>query len=166
VVEDGRSPHDVRMAEPQPVTVWMVHLRRAEVHKDIKGTLAVEEDVLAFAASTAREPTRFPFASITAVKRLRGSPVLMIEWRHEDVRRRTAFYFTQPPPLPPRAGGGDHAEWDAAPDRPNPLSAFRRNSKRRKMRVNTRYLQDVGISKKELIKSWADEVASRIGPAG
>ena len=48
------------------------------------------------------------------------------------------------------------------PERPNPLKAFR-NGKRRNMRVNTRYLQDVAISKKELIKLWADEVAGRIG---
>jgi hypothetical protein len=155
------------MAEPKPVTVWMVHLERARVHDDIKGTLEVREDLLTFTTSETQEPVGFPFASITAVKRLRGSPVLLIEWLHDDSRRRrTAFYFTQPPPLPPRVGRPEPATWNDMPERPNPLSAFRRNGKRRNMRVNTRYLQEVAIGKKELIKRWADEVAARIGPTG
>ena len=156
----------MRMAEPKPVTVWMVHLERSRVHNDIKGTLEVQEDILVFTTSDTQQPVGFPFTSITAVKRLRGSPVLLIEWRHEDSRRRTAFYFTQPPPLPPRVGRPEPAAWNEMPERPNPLSALRRNGKRRNMRVNTRYLQEVAIGKKEVIKKWADEVAARIGPTG
>jgi hypothetical protein len=134
---------------------------------DIKGTLAVQEDILAFTATSAQEPIGFPFSSIVAVKRLRGSPVLMIEWRHEESRRRTAFYFTQPPPLPPRVGRPEPTTtWNEMPERPNPFSALRRNGKRRNMRVNTRYLQEVAVSKRDLIKRWADEVAARIEPGG
>jgi hypothetical protein len=156
------------MAEPEPVTVWMVHLARAEVHNDIKGTLEVQEDTLFFTAASASAAGAigFPFEVITGVKRLRGSPVMLIEWLHEDARRRTAFYFTQPPPLPPRIGRGEPVSWETMPERPSPFMALRRNGKRRNMRVNTRYLQEVGISKKELVKSWADEVAARIGSTG
>jgi len=144
------------------VTVWMVHLDRTGVHNDVKGTLALDGEALAFTPSSGSRPTGFAFASISMAKRLRGSPVLLIEWQHETAPRRTAFYFTEPPPLPGRAGRDEPPSWDTMPERPNPLKAFR-NGKRRNMRVNTRYLQDVAISKKELIKLWADEVAGRIG---
>jgi len=144
----------------------MVHLERSLVHADVKGTLVLKEDALAFTASSAGELTGIPFASITAVKRLRGSPVLMIEWLHRDARRRTAFYFTQPPPLPPRAGRGEPAVMSEMPERPNPFSGFRRNGRRRSMRVNTRYLQQVGINKKDVIKRWEQEVAARMGAKG
>jgi hypothetical protein len=151
------------MAEPEPVTVWMVHLERATVHNDVKGTLSLEDDLLTFEVSSSSTLIVFPFSSITGVKRLRSSPVLLIEWRDEDVRRRTAFYFTQPPPLPVGTRSGDPTAGPPSPERLNPLKVFS-SGKRRSMRVNSRYLQEVGISKKELIQLWAVEVGARIGP--
>jgi hypothetical protein len=151
-----------RMSVPDPVTVWMVHLDRTVVNDDVKGTLEVEEDVLAFTASHGRQPTGFPFDAIVMAKRLRGSPVLMIEWRHAGEIRRTAFYFTEPPPMPSKTGRPSQDSWDDVPDRPNPFKAFR-NSKRRNMRVNGRYLSQASVGHKELIQSWADEVSARIG---
>lgn len=151
------------MAEPEPVTVWMVHLDRSVVNDDVKGTLAVEDEVLTFTAAQGRQPTGFPFEAIAAAKRLRGTPVLLIEWRHSGQMRRTAFYFTQPPPLPSKTGRPSQESWDEVPERPNPFKAFR-NTKRRNMRVNGRYLSQAGVGHKELIQSWADAVSARIAP--
>jgi hypothetical protein len=79
--------------------------------------------------------------------------------------RRTAFYFTEPPPLPAKAARTGADSWNDVPERPNPLKAFR-SSKRRSMRVNGRYLSQAGVSHKELIQRWADEVSARMGARG
>lgn len=151
------------MEAPEPTTVWMVTLARGEVDKDVKGTLETVDDALVFTATKERTQSVFPFGAIRRAKRLRGSPVLMIEWsRDAEDLRRTAFYFTQPPPLYPAAGSSEAAQ------RTERVSAFpiRRSGKRRAQRVNTRYLQTVGINRKEQIQGWADAVNARRAPKG
>ena len=143
-----------------PVTVWMVRLARGEADRDVRGTLSIEEDALLFTTQDQTATARLTFAEIHRAKRLRGSPVLMIESGSAEDRQRTAFFFSQPPPLHPASGrtpldGG-------VPPTSTPFGLIRRSGKRRAQRTNAQYLQTSGIGKKDLIQEWASQVSSRI----
>ncbi|MEO8476613.1 MAG: hypothetical protein ABI572_06130 [Actinomycetota bacterium] len=147
---------------PEPTTVWMVHLRRSEDMAEIKGRIDLREDALVFTGAKDEGPVAFPFANVRRAKRLRGSPVLMLEWDHEGDPRRTAFYFSQPPPLEQPEPG--RATLPGDPFTTRPLGAFgaiRRSSKRRHQKTNIQYLQSVGISQKDLIRSWVVAIVER-----
>ena len=148
------------MNEPEPVTVWMVHLAKGEVDRDVKGTIELAEDGLVFAVARPPTEVRFPYPGIQRVRRLRGSPVLLVDWDREGDRRRTAFYFTQPPPLFP--AGGDSTMRGAPAEPLTSVTAFRRSGKRRAQRGNTRYLQTKGLGLKDLIQMWVDAVDERV----
>jgi hypothetical protein len=148
------------MNEPEPVTVWMVHLAKGEVDQDVKGTIELAEDGLVFASTRPSGEIRFPYPGIRRVRRLRGSPVLLVEWDREGDRRRTAFYFTQPPPLFP--AGGDSSMRGAPAQRLTAVTAFKRSGKRRAQRGNARYLQTMGMGLKDLIQLWADAVDEHV----
>jgi hypothetical protein len=152
------------MTVQEPITVWMVQLVRGEADKDVKGTLDIDDEALLFTdARGDGSEFRLSFTSIRQAKRVRSSPVLLIEWETEGVRRRTAFYFTQPPPLHTAAG---RSTMDEPLPRGPSVVPFRRSGKRKAQRTNVRYLQAHGISKKGLINSWAEEVSARIRTDG
>jgi hypothetical protein len=160
VVEPADAGDDDAMAAPEPVTVWMVQLVRGEVDKDVKGTLDMDDEALLF--TDHRDDSmeaRLSFMAIRRVKRVRGSPILLVEWELDGARNRTAFYFTQPPPLHTAAGRSTADE--AIPRTPSPIP-FRRSGKRKAQRTNAQYLQTHGISKKSLINGWADELTARV----
>jgi hypothetical protein len=167
VVEPGEGRDDGAMTTPEPITVWMVHLEKGLADKDVKGTLDLDDLGLLFTEDKAGgPPARLTFESIRRARRVRGSPVMVIEWALDGAVHRTAFYFTQPPPLIPSGRGGSFAS--ALPDDPPPRTAapfsmLRRSGKRKAQRTNAQYLQTSGISKKELISGWTIAVSERIG---
>jgi hypothetical protein len=139
--DDGRVP--------EPTTVWAVDLVR-EPKKDRQGTLALEGTELVFEPrSTSSSAIRIPVASIRKVRRLRGSPVLMVVHARDAAVLETAFYFVQPPPLEPVVG---------EQDRPSPLS-FGRGSKRRARRQNVGYLGMGNRVKRDEIDEWVRSIA-------
>ncbi len=138
---------------PASTTVWMVHLGSGDP-RDVKGSLSIAEDAVAF--ETEETTVSIPWTVIRRAKRLRGSPVLMVEWSEDGQARRTAFYFTKPPPLEPDDPLEDPMATRGA------FAAMRRPSKRRHQRQNIRYLQTVGIDRKSQIQGWADEITRRI----
>jgi hypothetical protein len=133
------------------VTVWAVELGPEVPPDEIKGALALEADTLTFAPGTQGHPRlAIPLGSISKVRRLRGSPVLMVTHGLGAGMRRTAFYFAQPPPLggltgqtTERAGTG--------------LAAFR-NPRRKARRDNLGYLGAVNREKKALVSEWVRAV--------
>lgn len=142
---------------PRPATVWAVELGPETRPEDVKGTLVLDEDHLAFSpADEAHASFRIPLASITKVRRLRGSPVLMVVHRTEAAPRRTAFYFAQPPPLGVLLG-------QQTTERPVGLGAFR-NPKRRARRDNVGYLGVTNREKKALLSEWVREVRAALRP--
>jgi hypothetical protein len=155
------------LVEPlDPVTVWMVNLDRGEADNDVKGRLRVEDGALVFTNAADRTPVPLAFDAIRRARRLRASPVLMVEWHDGSRLRRTAFYFVQPPPLhAPEPGSAPTPDYPYPQSR-GPWAAFRRTSKRRHMKNNVRYLQTAGINRKELIQAWADEVSARSAGGG
>jgi hypothetical protein len=146
----------------ETIVAWMVHLRRGEPVEEVKGLLALDPDALAFETQTPGEVLRLMYSDMRSAKRLRGSPVLMVEWTEGRQLRRTAFYFTEPPPMATR---------DATmpgPAQPTRLaSPFRsmRSAKRKQQRQNVGYFAVRGGALKPALKAWASEVSARIAAA-
>ena len=88
---------------PESVTVWAVRLGTGR--GDAKGTLSLDDAHLVFRHVKGSEDAEIPLTAIRQVKRGLGSPVLLVEFDHEDDRARMAFFFAQPPPVDPEASG-------------------------------------------------------------
>lgn len=126
--------------------MWAVELARGAEPDDIKGTLELSDTALLFTPQDeARRTLRIPLTDVVKVRRLRGSPVLMVERTSSTGSRRTAFYFAQPPPL--------NALLGTAPERPTGLAAFR-SPKRKARRDNVNYLGLTNREKKQTLTEW------------
>jgi hypothetical protein len=145
---------------PEPTIVWMVHLARGEPTDGIRGRLILEDEAVVFTPAQQGNPVRFDLGSVKRAKRLKGTPVLRLDWDDQGKQRRTAFYFIQPPPLAPI----EHPEGETPDLYARPLGPFsrRKNSKRANMRTNINYLQTSGVGTKYLIKEWADEIGQKV----
>jgi hypothetical protein len=140
---------------PRPVTAWAVQLTKGAAQDDVKGTLELQDDALAFSPADAHPDLRIPLVTISKVRRLRGSPVLMVVYGTPEGAKRTAFYFAQPPPLGVLLGQDPL-------DRPRGLEAFR-SPKRRARRDNVGYLGVTNRQKKDLLMEWVRAVRVAIG---
>ena len=103
---------------PEPTTVWMVHLRRGEAVVEVEGEIDLTGDAMVFTGKEDGEPVSFAFTSVRRAKRLRGSPVMLLEWQIDDEPRKTAFYFSEPPPLAPPEPGQTTLPGDPFTTRP------------------------------------------------
>jgi hypothetical protein len=140
---------------PEPVTVWMVNLRRGGDLREVEGTLRMDRDALVFTAGTNQAETRLPFAVTRKVKRIVGSPVLVLTWTDPTGESaQTAFYFARPPPI--RAGADRRT---AQP--PPPTTLLRQPSRRRQRRENIGYLTSRSRSSRSTIKAWTSEIRAR-----
>lgn len=134
---------------PSPVTVWAVELEPGSRLEEVQGSLALETEALVFTPRDRRgSERRYPLAEVARVRRLRGSPVLLIV--HESTTRgprRTAFYFVQPPPLVP-------------PDesRKAVLGPLAGGSSRKVRRRNASYLGFSNREKKQVLREWEQAV--------
>jgi hypothetical protein len=149
-------------ADLETIVAWMVHLRRGEPVEEVKGLLALDPDALAFETADPGGILRLPYADMRSAKRLRGSPVLMVEWHEGRQLRRTAFYFTEPPPMATRD--------PAVPSHDQPTrmgSPFRsmRSAKRKQQRQNVSYFAVRGGALRPALKAWASELSARIAAA-
>ena len=142
--------------------VWMVRLDRGQVDDDIKGTLVLGDDAVVFTDSRSSAQTRFPLAGLRKPKRVRGSPILMLVDQTATGLRRTAFYFSQPPPMHPPEPGTTSLPTGQSARQVGAFGAFRRTSKRRHMRTNIGYLTTMNASHKPMIDAWVAEIGARI----
>ena len=147
----------------EPVIVWMVHLAlgRGTKPPEVRGTLSLGEDGPEFVEKKTGADVRFDYVSIRRAKRLRGSPVLLLDWTTGEANRKTAFYFSQPPPLEP-------VSRSATIEPRGPLGHFTRAtpSKRQVTRMNLGYLRSTAAANKKVVKAWADAVSERVRGAG
>lgn len=160
MVGDAARGEDWQVVEP--VVVWMVHLGLGTGTKppEVRGTLTLGEIGLEFVERKTGADARFDYASIRRAKRVRGSPVLLVDWRKEGEDRKTAFYFSQPPPLEP-------VSRSARIDPRGPLGPFTRAtpSKRQVARMNLGYLRSTSAANKRVVQAWADAVSERASRA-
>lgn len=142
---------------PRAVTVWEVELGKPESSGEVKGTLELSHRHLVFTPRDEARPTRrIPLDEIAKVKRLRGSPVLMVLRGTAEGHERIAFYFAQPPPIEAIRG--------EAVERRTGIAAFR-NPKRQARRDNISYLGLMNRENKAALKEWARAVRDAIEKA-
>jgi hypothetical protein len=128
---------------------------------EVRGTLRLGETSLEFTAVDGGADAAIDYPSIRKAKRIRGSPVLLVDWVDEGTRHRTAFYFSQPPPLAPEPRSPSVVT-------PGPLGPFTRATptKRQLARMNLGYLRSTSIENRAALREWAEAVAERAGGAG
>jgi hypothetical protein len=160
VVDASTTGEDWQVVEP--TDVWMVHLGVHRKPLEVRGTLTLGEHGLEFVERKTGADVRFEYGSIRRAKRIRGSPVLMIDWRKDGEDRKTAFYFSQPPPLEPMPRSPT-----LEPPR-GPLGPFTRAtpSKRQVARMNLGYLRSTSAANKGAVRAWAEAVTERVGREG
>jgi hypothetical protein len=158
VVEGHATDEDWLVVEP--VDVWMVHLGTRSKQLEVRGTLTLGESGLEFVERKTGADVGFDYGSIRRAKRIRGSPVLLVDWRKDGEDRKTAFYFSQPPPLEP-------VPRSATIDPRGPLGPFTRAtpSKRQVARMNLGYLRSTSATAKHVVRAWAEAVSERVGRA-
>ena len=127
---------------PDITTVWVVHLEQGNP-LDTKGTLALHEAEVAFSGEDGRE-MRIPLRRVRQIKRVLGSPIMIIAHDGDEGRRRTAFYFTQPPPL-------------------HTAEEENRIRRKRAKKAGVGYLGRQNVDRKPLIKAWVEEIREAIG---
>lgn len=147
--------------------MWAVRLgARSEGEK---GSLTLTRTHLVFRAEETPTDLRIPLAEIFKAKTVMGSPVLIVQHRDRLGKVDTAFYFSQPPPLPPPRGAAarveEGSEWEIS--RPRPFAAAGRIRSRRRARAR-------GISslaawnklKKREVRMWRDRIRAAAADAG
>lgn len=134
----------------------MVHLRAGAKPAEIRGTMTLGDEGLEFVEKKTGSDVRFAYTAIRRAKRIRGSPVLLVDWGHEGEERRTAFYFSQPPPLEP-------VPRSATLDPRGPLGPFTRAtpSKRQVARMNLGYLRSTSVVSRKTVQAWATALMER-----
>ena len=143
---------------PGSTIVWMVQLGTGIPPDDIRGRLQLGDTALEFSAVKPGADARIEYADIRKAKRIRGSPVLLVDWQREGAKRRTAFYFSQPPPLEPVPRSPTIVP-------PGPLGPFTRATptKRQVARMNLGYLRSTSVSSRQLVREWERAVTERAG---
>ena len=137
--------------------VWAVELGKDVEPDEIKGTLELSDQALLFSPDEeARPAMRIALHDIAKVRRLRGSPVLMVERTTSAGARKTAFYFAQPPPLAVLMG--------APVERPVGFDRFR-SPKRKARRDNVGYLGLMNREKKSALTEWVRAVKDAVSKA-
>lgn len=140
------------------VTVWAVDLGQDALMQERRGTLSLNEAALCFEPANEAQPeTRITLEGIRKVRRLRGSPVLLVVSAGQDRDRTTAFYFVQPPPL-------DAFRRDAVEPRQTGLASLR-NPKRRARKQNVGYLGMSNKQKKAELVAWERAVREAVDRA-
>jgi hypothetical protein len=127
---------------------------------DVEGTLDLGEDTLRFTAKDARTRT-IALTDVTKVKRIMGSPVLLVHSKEDGATRHTAFYFRKPPPLRPPEASLDEP--------PTLIGPFNRGgkppSKRKQRRVNASYLATASTSAGEEVREWMRATRAAVAAA-
>ena len=134
--------------------MWAVELGKGVQPDEIKGTLELGDRALLFSPNDeARPALRIALDDIGKVRRLRGSPVLMVGRTTPAGSRKTAFYFAQPPPLAVLTG--------ASAEQPVGFDRFR-SPKRRARRDNVGYLGLMNREKKAALSEWVRAVKDAV----
>jgi hypothetical protein len=125
------------MEDMEPITVWAVRL--GEYTDEVRGKLALDEEQsrLSFLHDKESKTTHISLGSIRRVRRLVGSPVLVVDFTVDDGMGRMAFFFAQPPPV---------------------QQATLVGRGRREKRRNIQFLMGENAARSSDVKRWRDAV--------
>lgn len=126
----------------EPTTVWAVRIGLS--NEDARGRLSIEGEHLVFELHEEAGTLRLPLKGIRKARRLRGSPVLVVECEEEAGPARFAFFFTKPPPMPGKKAGTS------------------REPRHRTRRRTITYLQTSNADRKGLVKDWERAVREAV----
>ncbi|HZB04252.1 MAG TPA: hypothetical protein VE737_08015 [Actinomycetota bacterium] len=85
-----------------PVTAWLVRPGNPDA---VTGTLSLERHALTFTPRGDEDPLPIPTNRIRRARRVRGSPILEVNYTDARAEPGVLFvYFAEPPPLPTTAG--------------------------------------------------------------
>jgi hypothetical protein len=138
----------------------MVELDRSP--DDVEGTLTLDGDAIRFAPAEGDATRAIVLTDVSRVKRIWGSPVLMVHSVEDGVRHVTAFYFLKPPPLHPPADEKDDAP---PPTLIGPFNRDRPPSKRKQRRNNAGYLSSASSVVGDQVRAWLKELRAAIAAA-
>ena len=144
---------------PDATTVWMVQLDRSP--DDVEGTLELQEAAIRFVPAEGGSPREIALTEISRVKRIWGSPVLMVHSVEGGQRHVTAFYFSKPPPLHPPKEHDD----EAPPTLIGPFNRNRPPSRRKQRRANAGYLANASNAVGDDVRVWTKEVRAAVAAA-
>jgi hypothetical protein len=124
------------MIEPmiEPVTVWAVRIGVSD--RETEGRLSLEPAALVFDLANEEGALRIALRDVRKARRVRGSPILVVDSIEEKRQIRFAFYFVKPPPLVPQG----------------------RESKGRVKRKAVGYLQTANGHMKDVVREWEQAV--------
>jgi hypothetical protein len=142
---------------PEPTKVWMVELDRSP--DDVEGTLTLEERALRF-DSPILGIRSISLTEVERVKRIWGSPVLLVRSVERGDKRVTAFYFSKPPPLHP-----EKEDPDSPPTLIGPFNRNRAPSKRKQRRRNAGYLANASSIVGDSLEAWVKETRAAVAAA-
>ena len=111
----------------EPTTVWAARLGSAD--EGVKGFLVLETEHVSFTSELSNVEIRIPLAEVRRVRRVHGSPVMVVEHGESVV----AFYFAQPPPI---------------------ITTKHPLDRRRQRGTSVNYLGGVNAEKRKDIKRW------------
>lgn len=151
-----------RARERETATVWAVRLGTAD--QGDPGTLSLSPTHLAFEPDAAGRSLRIALGDVTRVKAVLGSPVLIVRHRTDQGHRLTAFYFAQPPPLPPRRGEPELPSAVLEPP-PLPFSTGRRRSPRGARLAGIASLAGWNRLKKPEVRRWRNRIRQAVAAA-
>jgi hypothetical protein len=128
----------------EPITVWAVRL--GEYTDEVRGRLVLDEEEsrLSFVHDKETKTMHISLASIRRVKRIFGSPVLVVDFAADTSVGRVAFFFAQPPPMqePTLVGRG-----------------------RRRKRENIQFLMGENAARSADVKAWRNAVRKAVQEA-
>jgi hypothetical protein len=126
----------------ETVTVWRVELGHGTADRDQRGDLSIDGSELCFAGDDGAR-RRIDLTRVRRVRRLVGSPVVVVEHDQDAGIARTAFYFAKPPPLTMTTRRGVE-------------------SKRKARRMGAHYLGASNAAKKEDIRHWVAKIREAV----
>ncbi len=144
---------------PEPRTVWMVQLDLGP--DDVKGALSLRPEALVFTDAQGERTRTIRLRDVRKIKRIMGSPVLLVRSIEADAKRITAFYFTKPPALHPKEPDIDQP----APTLLGQLGRSGQPSRRKQRRTNAGYLASASNEVSEDLHAWTSEVRAAVSAA-
>ena len=124
------------------VTAWHVRLAKGTGMHDTKGWLSLTDEAIRFVDARETDELQIPFRNVRKVRRVVGSPIILVVHDEDGTRIETAFYFVQPPPLNPPATGS------------LTRSMFGSSPKRKNRRRGAAYLGQANQDHRQDVKHW------------